>query len=308
MAAARKKALGRGLDALLSSTETAEPLPLDVSSHQEAAETAGILTRVSPSRLRPGVHQPRVDFDEADLAELAESVRRHGVLQPILARRSLDGVYEIVAGERRWRAARQAAVDEIPVILVDAGGDEALELAIVENVQRSDLSPMEEAAAYSSMMERLHLTQEEVAARVGKDRSTIANYMRLLKLPASIQEGVAAGLLSMGHARALLSLRTNEEMASCGEAAIKSRLSVRQLEAQVRRVLEGKGQEGKTFRRPVLQEGPSGRQALYIREARERLRSVLGTKVSILGDENKGKIEIEYYSTETLDGLIERLS
>lgn len=304
MAAARKRGLGRGLDALLSPGEAEAPAGAEASPR--AAEEGEVLVRLSPDSLAPGVHQPRVDFDEEDLFELAESVRRHGVIQPILARRTEGGGYEIVAGERRWRAARLAAVDEIPAILVDAAGDEALELAIIENVQRADLNPMEEAAAYANMMERLALTQEEVAARLGKERATVANCVRLLRLPPSVQESVAAGLLSMGHAKALLSLRTREEMASHGEEAVRKRLSVRQLERCLRRALPGESREaaaGSAGRRG----GPSGPQALYLREAADRLRGALGAKVSILGDENKGTIEIEYYSTETLEGLIQRI-
>ena len=307
MTTVRKKVLGRGLDALLASHEAEDLAPTVLDSPGGAAEDAGILMRLSPARLTPGVHQPRMDFDEEDLAELAESVRRHGVIQPILVRRAVSGGYEIVAGERRWRAARLAEVDEVPAILLDAGGDEALELAIVENVQRADLNPMEEAAAYASMMERLGLTQEEVASRVGKDRSTIANYVRLLNLPPSVQESVAAGLLSMGHARALLSLRTEGEMTGHGRAATEKRLSVRQLETRVRRALEGGSKEKDTFRRAAPRSGSTGPQALYLREAAERLRGALGTKVAISGDEESGKIEIEYYTRETLEGLLQRL-
>ncbi len=307
MTTIRKKVLGRGLDALLASHDGQEPAPAVLDAPRTAAEEAGILMRLSPDRLTPGVHQPRVDFDEEDLAELAESVKRHGVIQPLLIRRAASGGYEIVAGERRWRAARLAEVDEVPAILTDAGGEEALELAIVENVQRADLNPMEESAAYASMMERLGLTQEEVAARVGKDRSTVANYVRLLNLPAPVQESVAAGLLSMGHARALLSLRTDEEMESHARTATEKRLSVRQLEMRVRRVLEGGSEKRETLPRTAPQNGPSGPQALYLRDAAERLRGALGTKVAISGDEESGKIEIEYYTRETLEGLLQRL-
>ena len=299
--------LGRGLDALLASHDAQEPEPVALDAPGGAAEDPGILMRLSPVRLAPGVHQPRVDFDEEELADLAESVKRHGVIQPLLVRRAAGGGYEIVAGERRWRAARMAEVEEVPAILTDAAGDEALELAIVENVQRADLNPMEEAAAYASMMERLGLTQEEVAARVGKDRSTVANYVRLLNLPASVQESVAAGLLSMGHARALLSLRTEEEMANHARAATQKRLSVRQLETRIRRALEGGSGKRERLPRPTPGNGPSGPQALYLREATERLRSALGTKVSISGDEENGKIEIEYYTRDTLEGLLQRL-
>ena len=300
--------LGRGLDALLASQDAqVEPAPAVLDPPQTPAEKSGVMMRLSPARLAPGIHQPRVDFDEDDLAELAESVKRHGVIQPILVRRGVGGGYEIVAGERRWRAARLAGVEEVPAILTDAGGDEALEIAIVENVQRADLNPMEEAAAYASMMDRLGLTQEETASRVGKDRSTVANYVRLLNLPASVQESVAAGLLSMGHARALLSLRTDEEMESHGNVAIEKRLSVRQLETRVRRVLEGGSGKREPLPRADTRNGPSGPQALYLREAAERLRGALGTKVAISGDGEKGRIEIEYYTRETLEGLLQRL-
>ncbi len=302
MATARRKVLGRGLDALLGAQEAQASAPADFV---EAAPAQGLM-RMAPERLLPGAHQPRVDFDEEDLAELAESVRRHGVIQPILARRAAGSGYEIVAGERRWRAARLAALEEVPVILVDASGEEALELAIVENVQRADLNPMEEASAYANMMERLGLTQEEVAARVGKERSTIANYVRLLRLPAAVREYVAAGVLSMGHARALLSLRSEEEMTAHGKAAAEKRLSVRRLELRVRKALAGAARERRPHGAPAP--GPSGPQALYLREAAERMRSVLGAKVTIAGDENEGRIEIEYYTRETLEGLIERIS
>ncbi len=307
MTTTRKKVLGRGLDALLASHETQEPAPAVLESPRTAAGDAGILLRLSPEHLSPGVHQPRVDFDEEDLAGLAQSVKRYGVLQPLLVRRTASGGHEIVAGERRWRAARLAEVEEVPVILTDAGGNETLELAIVENVQRADLNPMEEAAAYASMMERLGLTQEEVASRVGKDRSTVANYVRLLNLPASVQESVAAGLLSMGHARALLALRTEEEMASHAGAATEKKLSVRQLEMRIRRALEGGSEKREPSPRLAPQSGPTGPQALYLREAAERLRSALGAKVAISGDGESGKIEIEYYTRETLEGLLQRL-
>ena len=307
MTTMRKKVLGRGLDALLAHNEGQEPAPAVLDDPRPAAEDSGALMRLSPARLTPGIHQPRVDFDEEELAELVESVKRHGVIQPLLVRRAAGGEYEIVAGERRWRAARLAEVEEVPVILTDAGGDEALELAIVENVQRADLNSMEEAAAYANMMERLGLTQEEVAVRVGKNRATVANYVRLLNLPPSVQESVAEGLLSMGHARALLSLRTDEEMESHARRAIEKRRSVRQLETCVRKTLERKNEAKGTLRQPAPQNGPAGPQAPYLREAAERLRSALGTKVAISGNDESGKIEIEYYTKETLEGLLERL-
>lgn len=226
MAQTQKRGLGRGLDALLSAEETFSPAvepkeqktppaepehaPSSLSENQKTS-SEGRLTRLPIAQLRPGVHQPRVDFGDSEMSELAESVRIHGILQPILVKPS-NGGYEIVAGERRWRAARQAGLEEVPTIVIGAAGEKALEIAVIENIQRSDLNPMEEAAAYENMMERLSLTQEEVAVRVGKNRSTVANYLRLLRLPEAVQESLAGGDLSMGHARALLSLRSEEEM------------------------------------------------------------------------------------------------
>lgn len=312
-----KKALGRGLDALLSEEPAALP---DVPAPEPAAVSAppaeeapgeGRLFHVAVDRLRAGVHQPRTDFDEENLAELADSVGRHGVLQPILIRRTAGGSYEIVAGERRWRAARLAGLDEVPVLLIEAAEERALELAVIENLQRSDLNPMEEAAAFASMMERFHLTQEEVAERVGKDRSTVANYIRLLRLPPAVQESVAAGLLTMGHARALLSLREEPDILRHAEAAVRNTLSVRQLEGRVRKALAGGPDKSAKYPRSKVvaeEEGPTGPQALFLREIAGRLRAALGTKVRIQGDENKGHIVIEYYSPETLEGLVERLA
>ncbi|MEK6711832.1 MAG: ParB/RepB/Spo0J family partition protein [Nitrospinota bacterium] len=304
-----KKALGRGLDALLAEEPAAPIAAVETPPPAPAAEPAeGKLFTLPPDRLRPGVHQPRTDFDEEDLAELADSVRAHGILQPILVRRLPNGDCEIVAGERRWRAARLAGLAEVPVIAIDAAGEQALEIAIIENVQRSDLNPMEEAAAFQGMLERLGLTQEEVAARVGKDRSTVANYIRLLRLPPGVQESVAAGDLSMGHARALLSLRTDEEMISFAQAAVRGGLSVRQLEGRVRRALAGPRAAGAQYARAAPAAGPGGAQAVFLRDIAERLRAALGTKVTIEGDETKGRIVIEYYSAEVLEGLAERLA
>ena len=244
MAAEKRKALGRGLDALLSGEE--ETLREERAAPPEPGPAEGRLSRVAPGRLRPGLHQPRMDFDEDALKELSESIRRSGIIQPILARRSGDG-FEIVAGERRWRAAVMAGLETVPLLLMEAAGAEALELAVIENLQRSDLNPIEEASAYVSMMERLGLTQEEVAARAGKDRSTVANYVRLLKLPAEVQEAVAAGNLSMGHARALLSLRSDDEKKAFSREAVKKELSVRQLEGRIRKVLAGRAAGGAKY-------------------------------------------------------------
>lgn len=320
MAQIKKRGLGRGLDALLSEdvpeapTIEPQPAPPVKSDWKPPAPVSGTrapkesrLSYLPVERLRPGVHQPRVDFDEEELSELAESVRIHGILQPILVKPSIGG-FEIVAGERRWRAAKQAGLEEVPTIVIGAAGEEALEIAVIENIQRSDLNPMEEAAAYESMMDRLSLTQEEVAARVGKNRSTVANYVRLLRLPAAVQESVASGILSMGHARALLSLRSEGEMMALVRAVEKNVLSVRQLEARVRKLLTGPESREKKHNRPPSGVQPSGPQAIFLKDIAEQLRSKLGAKVLIQGDEKKGQMIIEYYSADMLEDIVDRLS
>ncbi len=323
MAQTQKRGLGRGLDALLSTEDTFAP-PVEPKeqtaprpepaqappppSENQKIPPEGRLTRLPIDRLRPGIHQPRVDFGDAEMSELAESVRIHGILQPILVKPSIGG-YEIVAGERRWRAARQAGLEEVPTIVIGAAGEKALEIAVIENIQRSDLNPMEEAAAYESMMERLSLTQEEVAVRVGKNRSTVANYVRLLRLPEAVQESVASGDLSMGHARALLSLRSEEEMMPLVRETEKNGLSVRQLEARVRKLLARSEAKGGRARRPSSSlSGPTGPQAIFLKEIGEQLRAKLGAKVFIQGDEKKGQVVIEYYSSDMLENIVDRLS
>lgn len=323
MAQTQKRGLGRGLDALLAAEENISPLAETEENAEIFSEAVqappppaerqpspgeGRFTRMPIDRLRPGVHQPRIDFGDTEMSELAESVRIHGVLQPILVKPSHGG-YEIVAGERRWRAAKLAGLNEVPTIIVGAAGEKALEIAVIENIQRSDLNPMEEAAAYESMMVRLSLTQEEVAARVGKNRSTVANYIRLLRLPEPVQESLASGDLSMGHARALLSLRNEEEMMPLVRDVEKNGLSVRQLEMRVRKLLsrsEGKG--GRSKRSSISHSGPTGPQAVFLKEIGEQLRSKLGVKVFIQGDETKGQVVIEYYSADMLENIVDRLS
>ncbi len=309
MATSKKRGLGRGLDALLSADLPEAPIPgsgLAGAAIPREPEGSRILM-ISLDRLRPGIHQPRSEFGDDEMEELADSLRLHGVLQPILVNRAGEG-YEIIAGERRWRAAQLAGLAEIPAIAVDVAEKNSLEIAVIENIQRSDLNPMEEAAAYESMMERLSLTQEEVASRVGKERSTVANYIRLLRLPDSVRESVAAGALSMGHARALLALRNDEEIVKLARAAEKSALSVRQLEARIRKALAGPAAKRGRYAVTSSSDRITGPQAVFLRGIGERLRVALGTKVSMQGDEKGGKIVIEYYSAEMLEGIVDRLS
>lgn len=275
-----RQALGRGLRALLPQVEEAEgeevlSIPVDA--------------------IRPNPHQPRREFPAEKLEELAASIREKGVLQPITVRRR-EGAFELVAGERRWRAARIAGLREIPAILRDLTDREVREIALIENLQREDLNPVEEAEAYEALMEDFGLTQEEVARAVGKGRPTVTNRLRLLRLPEEVRELVAAGRLSAGHAKALVSLPPERQI-GLARRCVEEELSVRQLEEIVKR---GKGHEsGRRQRRKEEKRDP------VVEEVEERLRGALGTKVRVKDRQGRGCIEVEYYSTEELNRILE---
>lgn len=279
---AKRPALGKGIGALLTS----------------ASDDHGSKYFLCPiEELRPHDQQPRKYFDDAKMAELVASVREKGIIQPLVVRR-LEDHYQIIAGERRWRAAQKASLHEVPVVIQDVTEDMAYEMAIIENIQREDLNPIEEAEAYSQLIERFELTQEEAARRVGKDRSSVANSMRLLRLPSIIQEDVVNSRLSMGHARALLSLEDDQDILEAREQLLHKKLSVRETEALVRKIksfaLQPK-KPGKPQPDPELQ------------HLAEELQRSLGTHVSIQAKKKGGKIEISYFSPEDLDRLLELL-
>lgn len=278
-----RKPLGRGLAALIP-----EAPPADAPSIETIA-------RVPLASIQPGSHQPRKRFAEEALKELAESIRTGGVIQPLILRPRDGGGYEIVAGERRWRAARLAGLEAVPALIRRADDRTVLELSIVENLQREDLNPIEEAEAYRRLIEEFGLSQEEAARRVGKDRSTVANSLRLLKLPGSIQADVAAGLLSAGHARALLALPSPAAQMGLAERIKAQGLSVREAEA----LAAAKG------RSPRRRPGPH--RDVHVRMAEEDLKRKFGTQVRIRGTQEKGRIEIEYYSAEDLIRLVDLL-
>lgn len=241
--------------------------------------------------------QPRKAFDEAALAELAESIRLHGILQPLTVRKLSSGYYQIIAGERRWRAARMAGLHEVPVVILEADDRKAAELAMIENLQREDLNPMEEAAGYQTLIQQYHMTQEEAANRVGKSRPAVTNALRLLELHPSVQEEVSAGLLSAGHARALVPLSpVQQEKASA--VIRRDGLSVRQTEALVKRL-----QAGEKPPRPAPAGGID-----YTAEAQKELSSALGRGVRIVTGRKKGRIELEYYGLDDLNDLLEALA
>jgi ParB family chromosome partitioning protein len=286
----RKPALGRGLGALLPDARQTQP------SHSTG------LTRLPIDQIHADRANPRKSFDEAELEELAASLKQQGVLQPVLVRRDPKGGYRLIAGERRWRAAQRAGLLEVPAIVREASDAEAYELALVENIQRADLNPLEEAEAFRRLVEERRLTQEQVADRVGKDRSTVANALRLLTLPNEVKQLVLEGDLDMGHARAILGLAKPAEMVTVARAVITEKLTVRETEAHVK-ALKGGGAGGKGKKTPA-KASPEARKLV------EDLQRRLGTKVRLVEKgAGKGSVEIQYFSYEDLEriiGLIKR--
>ena len=275
--------LGRGLSALIPETDS------------KAAAGSGRLTSIEVGRVKANPFQPRLDFDPQALKELMDSIREKGVIQPITVR-EVDNGYELIAGERRLRAVSELGLDTIPayIIRVDSK-EEMLELALIENVQREKLNPIEQAKAFKRLIDECNLTQDEVAKKIGKDRTTITNILRLLKLPAEIQNSVSNEEISMGHARALLALENADMQRMVWNKTIKNGLSVRKVEKLVKEVQETEAK--KPSARP--------RRSVYIQKAEEELREILGTKVSIRPRREGGSIEVEFYSPEDLNRLLE---
>jgi ParB family chromosome partitioning protein len=280
-----KRALGKGIGALIGETEDAR---------QKNASTV----EVPIASLKPNPSQPRRTFRDGSLAELAESIRRRGVLQPVLVE-EVGGGYQIVAGERRVRAAKLAGLDRVPVLVRSFSPDERLEVALIENLQREDLTPIEEAKAYRQLMDARELTQEQVAAKVGKDRTTVTNSLRLLKLPQKVQDAVEKGDLSAGHARALLAVTSPSDMELLFARVLSRGLSVRETEQAAQALNQGKRGKAKK---------PSGRMRdPNVREVEERLVERFGTKVQIRGGPAKGRIEIAYFTADDLERVLELL-
>ncbi len=285
----RRPALGRGLAALIPGAE----------SQTESPSGAQML---AISEIRPAENQPRVLFDRERLAELSASIRENGILQPILVRRIERGVHEIIAGERRFRAATEAGLQRVPVVIRDASDAEAFELALVENIQREDLDPLEEAEAYRHLLESQSLTQEQVAQRVGKDRATVANALRLLRLPESLRSAIRAGALTAGHARALMTLAGNVElMENLAEKATDEGWSVRETERQARRARE----QPDPATAEVDEQAPNASRANEAVE--DQLRSALGAPVRLVQRGGKGRVEIRFHSLGELERLIDML-
>jgi len=278
-----KKALGKGLDALLP--------PARLSRAEDAAD----VQRIPVGQIVPNRYQPRQTFLQQELDGLTASIKESGVIQPIMVRRKGDGVYELIAGERRWRASKEAGLTVIPAVIKNCTDQEALLLALVENLQREDLNPMETARAYLRMMKEFGLTQESVATKVGRDRSSVANFIRLTHLPPDIQILVEEGTLSTGHAKALLSLSTPEEQLRVARLVTASTLSVRETEKLVEQSIIGKKPTTKAPR------------TAQWRDLEDRLQKRLGTKVTLHSQGQGGKLVIHYFSSEELDGVVEAL-
>ena len=279
-------ALGRGLDALLGDTSL-------------QAQTGGSVS-LPIAQVEPGLNQPRKHFDEESLADLAQSIGQHGILQPLTVRRLASGYYQIIAGERRWRAARMAGLEEVPAIIVEADDRKVMELGLIENLQREDLNPMEEAAGYRTLVQEYGLTQEEAAKRVSKSRPAVANAMRLLALPQEVQWLIEQGSLSAGHGRALLALPTAEEQIAAAEEIRTKGWSVRETEERIRQRLQE--------REASAPEKPSSPLQLYFKEAERQLTAGLGRRVTITQGKKKGKIALEYYDQEDLEALMAALA
>jgi ParB family chromosome partitioning protein len=275
------KRLGKGLDALIPS--------LHINDDDKIVE-------IPVSQLRANPYQPRKTFDEHAIEELAASIKEHGVITPIIVREVLKG-FEIIAGERRWRASQVANQATVPAVIRKLTDQQVMEIALIENLQREDLNSMEVALAYQGLIDTFSLTQEELSVKVGKSRPHIANFLRLLQLPEEVKEYVSRGTLTMGHAKAIVGLKDNKLIKEISLAAIKNEWSVRELEEQIQKL----EQPQKEKKKQKVKRDP------YINQAEENLREYFGTKVSIKHVKNKGKIELLYYSKDDLERLLEML-
>jgi ParB family transcriptional regulator, chromosome partitioning protein len=286
----RKTGLGKGLGALIPDTSVWQ-------GEREAGAPPQVgVAEVPADTITPNPRQPRVTMDRVALQELADSIREHGLIQPLIVTQSANG-YQLIAGERRWRAAQLAGLTTVPVVVKEAAPQQMLELALVENLQRADLNPLEEAAAFRQLMDEFRLTQEKVAERVGRSRTAVANAVRLLKLPEPVKARLADGTISEGHARALQALENDAAMLKALATVTRNALSVRQTEELVRRVLA----EPKTKAKKVVASAET-------RSLEDRMRRALGTKVNLFRSRKGGKVVIHFYSDEELDAIYRRIT
>ena len=279
------KGLGKGLDALMG----------DASIQNQ--EAGSVMLPIS--QVEPGLNQPRKRFDDEALADLAASIEEHGIIQPLTVRRLSTGYYQIIAGERRWRAAKLAGRKEVPVVIIEADDRRVMELGLIENLQREDLNPMEEAEGYLSLLTDFGMTQEELARRMGKSRPAITNALRLTGLPPAVRELLGSGAISAGHGRAVLMVEGEQAQAAFAQKIVGEGLSVRQAEAAAKRFTLEPPREKKTR--------PGDENRLYIETAQKDLSLRLGRKVTISSGRKKGKLELEYYNVDDLNDLLEQL-
>lgn len=298
MATKGKKGLGKGLGAFFGDDVVQEEVKIvEKEPYKREKEEIPTEIKIKLSLIEPNREQPRKDFNEEQLNELAESVKQYGVLQPLLVQKKGD-YYELIAGERRWRAAKIAGLKEVPVVIREYNKQQSMEIALIENVQRADLNPIEEAMAYQQLMEEFQLKQEEIAQRVSKNRVTITNSLRLLKLATEVQEMLAEGKLSGGHARALLGLENSEKQIWLAKKAEEEKMSVREVEKAVKLL-------GKAPKEKKIDQQDEALQLIF-QNLEDRMKTIMGTKVVISKkDKNKGRIEIEYYSESELERIVE---
>ena len=295
--ATKKAGLGKGLDSLITN-KVAPAKAVSNSPVKDEKSIEGILMDIN--KVEPNREQPRKNFDEDALLELSESIKQFGVLQPLLVQ-DKNGYYEIIAGERRWRAAKMAGLKEVPVIIKDLTEQEIVEISLIENIQRENLNPIEEAIAYKRLLTEFNLKQDEVAERVSKSRTAVTNSMRLLKLNEKVQQMVIDDMITTGHARALLGIENQEKQFQVAQKIFDEKLSVRETEKLVKKI-----QQEKEESKPKKEEKIDPKMGAILSDLEETMKGILGTKVAIKRkDEKKGKIEIEYYSMDELDRIID---
>ena len=300
MATAKKNGLGKGLDSLITDKVGLSNRTTVSKKTEEKKEKSieGILVNIN--KVEPNRSQPRKNFDEDALLELAESIKQFGLLQPLLVQEK-DGYYEIIAGERRWRAAKLAKLKEVPVIIKKLNDQEIVEISLIENIQRENLNPIEEAVAYKRLLTEFHLKQDEIAERVSKSRTAVTNSMRLLKLNEKVQQMVIEDMISTGHARALLGIEDLEKQYLVAQKIFDEKLSVRETEKLVKKI-----QQEKDIPAEKTEQKENPAIAAIYHDLEEKMKTILGTKVAInQKNEKKGKIEIEYYSMEELDRIMD---
>lgn len=293
--AVKRGGLGKGLDSLITDKVGSGNTSTELNGKK--AEPDKDVTFVKIGKVEPNREQPRKNFDDDALLELSESLKQYGVLQPLLVQDKKD-YYEIIAGERRWRAAKLAGLKEVPVIIKNLTDQEIVEISLIENIQRENLNPIEEALAYKRLLNEFNLKQDEVAERVSKSRTAVTNSMRLLKLDERVQQMVIDDLISTGHARALLAISDNEKQYFLAQQIFDEKLSVRETEKLVKKIQNQKPEKAK---QPV-----DDTMSVFYEDIEQKLKAIMGTKVAVHNkDNNKGKIEIEYYSTEELERIME---